>query len=409
MQWVAWVRSHLDARLKILYLSSWFPYPPDNGSRARAFHILKQLSRRHTVSVLALTDPDSPASIPDELAALSNHIQTYPRPAYHPRGLSARMALLSATPRFLANTFDVRLDEKIGQTVVSDKPDVILAGELSMAVYAARHPHSARIFDDAEAGLFANQRSQANVGTRLRHTLTWWKYGSYLRRLALSFEAVTTVSSPEARLLERLGVPPAKIQILPNGIDCDAVVPPTGEYAPYTLIYPGALTYAANLDAMHYFVAEILPLVRRREPRARLSITGRTDRVAINEFSGNNAVSFTGYVGDVRPLIRDSAVCVVPIRVGGGTRVKILEAMLLGTTVVSTSKGAEGLDVRDGEHLLLANSPEAFAEAILRLFNDPPLRARLARAAQDHVCTYYSWQLIGQELDALVTRVASPD
>jgi glycosyltransferase involved in cell wall biosynthesis len=158
---------------------------------------------------------------------------------------------------------------------------------------------------------------------------------------------------------------------------------------------------------MRYFCGEILPRIRAVEPRVRLRITGQAPQVAQKELSADNAVLFTGYVDDVRPLVRASAVCVVPLRLGGGTRLKILEAMALGTAVVSTTKGAEGLNVTNERHLLLADTPREFAEATLRLLNDAELRARLSRAARDRVSREYDWHKIQVSFDETVERAVS--
>ncbi len=207
---------------------------------------------------------------------------------------------------------------------------------------------------------------------------------------------------PEKRTLEEIGIPADQVRLIPNGVDCEHCLAPNERYEPNTLIYPGSVTYSANLDAMRYFMRAILPRVRAKEPRVRLRITGHAEQVAINELSVDNAVSFTGYVQDVRSLIRASAVCIVPLRVGGGTRLKILEAMMLGTPVVSTRKGAEGLEVREGEHLLLADTAAEFAEATLQLLHDGALHGRIARAAQEYVCAVYDWKKIGARLNQVL-------
>jgi glycosyltransferase involved in cell wall biosynthesis len=171
---------------------------------------------------------------------------------------------------------------------------------------------------------------------------------------------------------------------------------------PSSLVFNGALTYQANYTAAKYFLQEIFPLIRERRPDATLLITGSTQNVNLGDLAWSNNVKLTGYVADIRPLVASSSVCVVPLLDGGGTRIKILEAMALGTPVVSTTKGAEGIEARHGEHLLLADDAASFAECTVRLMRDPDLRQRLASQARRLVEERYDWKKIGEHFVGLV-------
>ena len=172
-----------------------------------------------------------------------------------------------------------------------------------------------------------------------------------------------------------------------------------------TLIFNGALTYFANYQAMAYFLERIYPLIRAECPQVRLAITGRTEGVALAALRADESVTFTGYLSDIRPLVAGSSVCIAPLLEGGGTRLKILEAMALGTPVVATSKGTEGLGATHGEHLLIADDPAEFARHTIALLKDAELRARLAVQARAFVQARYDWEPIGRQFTALVERV----
>jgi glycosyltransferase involved in cell wall biosynthesis len=174
------------------------------------------------------------------------------------------------------------------------------------------------------------------------------------------------------------------------------------ERRPDSLVYNGALTYAANYDAVQYFLERIFPQVKREVPQATLTVTGTTEGVAVSGLPKEDAVVFTGYVDDIRTVVGRSTVCVVPLRQGAGTRLKILEAMALCTPVISTSKGAEGLEVVDGQHLLVADTPGDFAAQTVRLLQDAPLRRRLAQQALQLVHDRYAWPDIQHNLGQLV-------
>jgi glycosyltransferase involved in cell wall biosynthesis len=153
---------------------------------------------------------------------------------------------------------------------------------------------------------------------------------------------------------------------------------------------------------MDHFLRHIFPLIRSRAPEAHLTITGSTEGVAMSRWSTDGRVTFTGYLADIRSKVSDSWVCVVPLRMGGGTRLKILEAMALGTPVVSTSKGAEGLDVEDGKHLLIGDTPEEFAMQTVRVLQEPDLRKSLSSHAIQLVKDKYDWADIGRRFCDLV-------
>jgi glycosyltransferase involved in cell wall biosynthesis len=184
-----------------------------------------------------------------------------------------------------------------------------------------------------------------------------------------------------------------------------ALPPGLPEPEPDTLIYPGALSYDANLDAMRYFLREIFPRIRAARPGVRLRITGKTTPEQRAALPSTEGVELTGYVHDIRAAVAGAWAEVVPLRAGGGTRLKVLEALAIGTPVVSTSKGAEGLDLAAGEDLLIADTPEQFAQATLKLLGDPMLRERLAARGRATVQARYDWRTIAGQLTDLVEQV----
>ena len=147
-------------------------------------------------------------------------------------------------------------------------------------------------------------------------------------------------------------------------------------------------------------------MVRNERPRASLSVTGRTESIDLERYINCEGVTFTGYLDDIRPQVQGNWICIVPLRIGGGTRLKILEAMALGTPVVSTSKGAEGLNVEHGENILIADEPDVFAHEVIRLMDDHALRDRLVKNARILVKENYGWQSIGLKLDIFIEQVA---
>jgi len=195
--------------------------------------------------------------------------------------------------------------------------------------------------------------------------------------------------------------------VVPNGVDCAHNHLGQGEPQPYRLVFSGALQYRANYDAMQYFLAEIYPLVRRQVSDVNLTITGPAQGIDLKGLELDGSVRLSGFVDDIRPLVAGASVCIVPLREGGGTRLKILEAMALGTPVVATSKAVEGLDVMDGVHFLQADTPAQFVDQILRLFRDPATRLRLVRSARQLVEQRYDWRRIGLRFLDLLEHAAT--
>jgi glycosyltransferase involved in cell wall biosynthesis len=248
-------------------------------------------------------------------------------------------------------------------------------------------------------------RSGRTVAERLQYWLSWQKTRRYERALFGRFDLVTLVSEPDRTYSEQyVHGSDVRVSVIPNGVDCEWNS--TGE-APVTgcsLIYSGAMTYGANYDAVQYFLKEIYPVVKAGVPDVIFRVTGSTNGVRLEDLNLDQSVELTGHVEDIRSVVAGATGCVIPLREGGGTRLKILEAMALGTPVVSTSKGAEGLNVVAGEHLLIADDAASFAREIGRLLGDEAMRERLARNGRKLVEAQYDWRKIGREYSDLVER-----
>jgi glycosyltransferase involved in cell wall biosynthesis len=191
---------------------------------------------------------------------------------------------------------------------------------------------------------------------------------------------------------------------VPNGVDLDFFSPRDLTPERQTVVFNGVLDYRPNLDAAHHLVDEIWPLLAERFPDAKLSIVGRGEPADLRRLS-RAGVAVTGEVPDLRPYLASAAVVVVPIRMGGGTRLKVVEGLAMAKAMVSTSIGCEGVDVRDGQQLLVADTPEAFAAAVGRLFEDPRLAHALGAAGRARMEQQYSWELAGRRMEELYERV----
>ncbi len=394
--------------MKVLFLSRWYPYPPDNGSKLRIYHLLRELARAHTVDLISFTSEPVDLQKTSPLHGICRHIQTSVYSPMTPGGLAGLAGLFAPRPRSVVATYSAELDALAQSASNQEQYDLVIASQIDMAPYAAKLNIAARLFEEIELTTIWEQYALArNPFKRMRGLLTWLKLRRYVHELLKSFQATTVVSDAERQRVLRVAPRGSEVVVIPNGVDSDWMAGDFGEPQADTLVYNGALTYQANFDAVAYFLAEIFPRIQAGRPGTKLYITGKTDGVRLQRLPQNDGVVFTGYMQDVRPRVAQSWVNVVPLRIGGGTRLKILESLALGTPVVSTSKGAEGLHLRAGEDYLRADTPATFADATLRLLNDPEMRARLAETGRNKVRELYDWRMIGHELDTLARRVAA--
>ena len=386
--------------MKLLVVSSWFPHPPDNGSKLRAYHLLSHLAKRHDITLLSFAEPGEEAD-QGALQDVCRVVRTVPGNPCKPATALRARDLISATPRSYVQTYSPQMQALVDAAV--PQHDAAVAFQCGAALYLTKHSTIARVFDEAEAGVIRDEfRTRPPGLVWCRRGLTWWKYGLFLRHLVEAFDRTTVVSEIERKHLVDAHCDVSALRVVPNGVDRHALER-KNEPRPGRIIYSGAVTYSANLDAVRFFTREIFPLIRRAR-LATFMVTGSTGSVDTSELLADRCVTFTGRVPDVAHLVSHSSVSVVPLRVGGGTRLKILEAMAVGTPVVTTTKGAEGLAVEHGENILIADSPEAFANQVLRVMDDFVLRARLAANARRLVERLYTWDRIGSELENVIAE-----
>lgn len=390
--------------MRILFLSRWFPCPPDNGSKLRVYNLLRGLAERHEVTLISFADPGEVASSPSELNGFCRQTTAVPWKPFEPRSRSARAALLAFRPRSAVATYSLEMERRIREALARHPIDLVIASQQDMAAYGKCFAGLPALLEEVELGVLYEQYTRARGWwPRLRYRLTWIKHRRYLARLLRFFRACTVVSETERRLV--LGAVPRAphVEIIPNCVRLADYAHVRETPEPGRLIFTGSFRYPPNHDAMLWFLGEVFPKLASRVPRLRLVITG--DHAGRPLPRAEN-VTLTGRVADVRPWIASSWASLAPIRIGGGTRLKILEAMSLGTPVIATSKGIEGIDAQHGRHLLVADSPDEYAAAAADILEDPRLRSTLARRAFDLVAERYDWAVVLPRFLELVERVA---
>jgi polysaccharide biosynthesis protein PslH len=395
------------SKMRVLFLSRWFPFPPDNGSKLRIYNLLRGLSRCHEVTLLSFTDRQQNFVNENSSFPFCNEVKTVRWSPFQPKSLRSLMGFLSPKPRSIIDTYSTEMAGLIVQTLNQKRYDLIVASQVDMAVYIDLFNEYPAIFDEVEIGAFHQQTSlAAPPWARARVGLMWWKYQKFISNLVENYRFCTVVSEPEKSLLVRAGIPAEKIHLIPNSIDLDNYRGVTAIPERNSMIFPGSIRFYANHDAMTWFIKEIFPAIVDKIPEAQIKITGDHGDTSLLSHPG---VSFTGHLEDVKPVIASSWISLAPIRLGGGTRLKILESMALGTPVVSTTKGAEGLNAVHEKHLLIADTPQQFASQVIRLLLDQNLRQDLAENGVRLVSEQYNWSAnLDRFLDLIQLTVSGP-
>lgn len=391
--------------MRILFLSAWFPFPTNNGSKLRIYNLLRALAQEHTLSLISFADqpgidPDAP-----EVRALCADVQLVPVHYFDPTRLRARLGFFSLKPRSVVDTFSPEMAACIQQTLRANAYDLIIASQTRMAGYAPYFGGVPALFEEMEVGIIYEEYAAAQtLRQRLRYGLTWAKHRHYLRGLLPAFRAGTVVSEPEQRFFRQaIATRGERIEVIPNALDVAIYRSFWREAQPDSLIYTGSFSYFPNYEAMLWFIDQVLPLIAQAAPAVKLLITGNR---AKRPLPPSPHVHHLGFVDDVRPHVANAWISLAPIWTGGGTRLKILEAMALRAPVVATSKGAEGIAAEPGRHLLIADTPQAFAEAVLRLLGDPALRQTLAENAYQLVSEQYDWTAVSPHFLNLVNSIS---
>lgn len=355
--------------------------------------MLQGLSQSHDVTLLTFTDHLSIPLDGRQYNPFCSSLQVIPWKPYNSQSVKALLGFFSTTPRSLVDTYSQEMDALIRATLQKRKFDLVIASQLSMASYFPSFKGVPALFEEMELGSFYEEVLQeTSLSRRLGAQLRWLKLYRYISHLLEHFAFGTVVSEMEFRIItQNFPEHQKKISVLPNGLDLRVYQDRKVDRRPKHLIFSGAFTYIANYQAMQWFTGQVFPLIRKQIPDVQLIITGDHANLPL-PFMEN--VTLAGYVDDIKSLIASCDVSLAPIWSGGGTRLKILEAMALGTPVVATSKGAEGIMAQDGVHLLIADDPEKFASHVIKLIQDEDLRKNLASSAAQLVMDRYDWQII---------------
>jgi sugar transferase (PEP-CTERM/EpsH1 system associated) len=391
--------------MKILFLSHRFPYPPSDGAKLRAFHIVRHLSARgHEVTVASLARSSREA---EDGRGIAQYCSRYEMVRVDRAVQLARMlrCLPTATPSTMGFFHSPELARRVRELLAREGFDLVFVYCSSMAHYVAGARGAAKLLD------FVDMDSQKWLDYARFRSLPlaagYWLEGRKLeraeRRIARGFDLCTTVTRAEWETLQsyRTGV---AADWFPNGVDSDYFAPTGVPPDTDTICFVGRMDYYPNQECMADFCARVLPLVRARRPQAKLLIVGADPSRAVRKLGDQPGVTVTGSVPDVRPYLRRAALMVAPLKIARGTQNKILEAMASGVPVVASRLAAGGVDAVANEHFLVASNPEECAQAVTRILEDPALRRHLSVAGRERMLSHHTWARSMQRLDGIIER-----
>jgi glycosyltransferase involved in cell wall biosynthesis len=390
--------------MNVLWLKVGGLWPLNTGGRLRSFHILAEMSKRHRVTLLTT---HGPADDPRGLAAALPDTRVVSFPHDIPKQGTPRFAL--ALARSWASPMPVDLFRCRVPALAAEVAGMLARREVDLCVadflaampnVPARPPVPVVQFShNVEHAIWKRLAGvQARPWARALLEIEWRKMRRQEAAACRRVDLTVTVSRVDREQLAALA-PGARFADIATGVDVDYFRPDSTQETPGTLVFTGSMDWYPNEDGVLHFIEAVLPIVRHSVPDVTFTVVGRNPSVRLREAAAAAGVAVTGTVPDVRPHVARGAVYVVPLRVGGGTRLKIFEALAMGRAVVSTRVGAEGLPLVPGRHFLEADEPEAFASAVVGLLRDPARRAALGAAGRELVEARYGWAPIARDFE----------
>lgn len=390
--------------MKILIISTNFPYPPTGGTRIRTYNLLKYLTQHHQITLVTQTEKTDKEYI-QTLKNQINHVQTFPRTSnLNNQGITGKIQrfgqfLTTGIPPNVRYYYSAPMQKWIDQHI-AENPDEIITCEHSINEIYVRPEWKNRKILNIHSSIYATVKAQLQIGITenfLRDRLQLPLLQKYEKKFTAKFSHLVVTTEQDKQFIEPLN-PTIPISIIPNGVRLENFPKRPRDPGGYNIIFAGAMDNFANIDAARYLALEILPKVQEYYPQTKLTLVGANPKPAITELQKNPAITVTGSVESVAKYLHQATVCVIPMRVGFGIKNKTLEAMATGVPVVASERGLEGIN-RQTPTLniaLTANNTSEYIEAIVRLFENPHLRQQISENACSLIESAYTWESVGK-------------
>jgi len=400
--------------MRILFLTPQFPYPPHKGTTLRNYNLIAGLAARHEIDLLSVHDsPQVPHGTPLDQLCRRIAVVTVPARSNVRRAIDT---LISPWPDMGLRLWSPQFLTQLQAWLSDGNYDAIQIEGIELARYGLTLSRRGckLIFDDHNAEYLLQARIAQTERTArgwtpgaIYSTLQAQKLRRFERRIARQVDRLVAVSDADAAALRELD-PALKVQVVPNGIDTalyDRTQVAPIDLPPHSLVFTGTMDFRPNVDAALWFAREVLPLIKRDVPDVHFVIVGQRPHARLAELRSDTSIVITGGVEDTRPYITGASVYVIPLRMGGGTRFKLLEALALHAPCVSTTLGAEGFEVASGRELVLADDAAAFAQATVDLIRQPE-QGRTMGTAGRSFAEKYDWRHIVPKLEQFIIHSA---
>ena len=399
--------------MNLLFLSTRSPYPLISGHSLRTYHILKGATENHNVTFVTfiqLPEHELKKENLDHLMSFCKAVYPFEIPADVSKTKLATMLFLnlfSPLP-FVGQKYDAPLmRQKIREIIQREHIDLVHVDMLPLTAYINEFEHLPKILVNHNVEsirLYRWFKTEPNPVKKAYLGIQWLKLKTFEQSAMNKFDGCVVVSELDKELLIKMGVK-SRLFVVPNGTNTKFFKPNNGKVVENSVLWIGHMDVHTNKDAVLYFWKDIYPILRRKYPEVKMTFVGTAPPKEIADAAQKDGqVKATGFVDDIRPYIDEAAVMVVPIRVGSGTRLKILDAMAMGKAIVSTSVGCEGLNVNDGKDILIADEPEDFVNKAIDLLKNSNKRITLEKNAIELAKTY-DWDLITQRQELAYHQV----
>jgi sugar transferase (PEP-CTERM/EpsH1 system associated) len=394
--------------VNILFLAPRFPLPADTGGKIRTLNILKQLAKENKVHLACFSFEPDDDKLTEEIKKLGIDVTLVPmkESSFLQKAIGI---YFYSMPFSLAKYKTNEMMRTVKNLMKAHSFDAVHIDHLHMAHYIRLFPDIPRMLDEHNVEYKILERcadvEKSPVKKHAYHdqAVKMWAFEA---EMAQKFQCVFACSEDDRVLLNRITSGMIPIHVIPNGVDTNFFQPPKEERTMEdALVFTGSMDWLPNDDGITYFCREILPLVWQAKKDIKLYVVGKNPSSAVKELAAQDKrVVITGRVDDVRPYIERSKVFIVPLRIGGGTRLKILEAMSMEKAVVSTTIGAEGIKYTKDLNIALADNPQLFAQSIIELMEQPQTTNRMGREGRKLVCQQYDWDVVGEKLNAIYEK-----
>jgi len=398
--------------MRILWLKTELLHPVDKGGKIRTYQMLKELKRQHHITYLCFDETMSTVVEREQALEYCHEVVCLPHQtrAKFSAGFYADLILNFITPLpYFIKKYDSRqMQQKLSELTLKTKADVLVCDFLVSSVNVPSNlPCPTVLFQHNVEEIIWKRYYEVQENKLKKAYLydQWRKTRAYEQATCRRFDQVIAVSAEDRNIMQHdYGV--KNIDDVPTGVDTEFFRKSGNEVEdPHNIVFTGSMDWLPNEDAIRYFTEQVMPLVKRVIPGLTLTVVGRNPYPGLLELSERDpSIVVTGRVEDVRPFMERAAAYVVPLRIGGGTRLKIFEAMAMEKPIVSTSVGAEGLPVKHGEELLLADTPESFAESVIRLLSDTGLAKDLGRRSARTVRDRFGWKSVADRFSEICER-----